>query len=165
MRNNLLTHELTDLVELDQPLNPDLGSGSSRPLLSADSLQQLPDSSQNRLDMIPAQLERIDKPGGNRTSDSQSDDIPLDVDSPDDDQSGERPAELQNHLEQREAFRVHLLSLPGALSVRFCECLRSSHYGISALIYRTCRQTLWIMDWTCKLLKRCRSCGCNIVIR
>jgi hypothetical protein len=36
-----------------------------------------------------------------------------------DDQTGEAPADIEEHLEQREAFRQYMFSLPGAEAVRF----------------------------------------------
>ncbi|KAG9195991.1 hypothetical protein G6011_01112 [Alternaria panax] len=69
-------------------------------LLSIETLRQLPDESQNRLAMIAGQLEDVDD-----SEDEQLDDDIL-------------PA-YKEHMEDQEAFRQHVLSLPGASSVRF----------------------------------------------
>ncbi|KAF1850975.1 uncharacterized protein K460DRAFT_382512 [Cucurbitaria berberidis CBS 394.84] len=86
----------------------------SRMVLSAESLQQVPDASQSRVDMIASQL----------NEQGNVDDPPLD-----DDESGgqhveqeevdETPAEVQEHLEQRDNFRTYMMSLSGSESVRF----------------------------------------------
>lgn len=41
------------------------------------------------------------------------------TESSEDEYPGEIPLEIQEHIEQREAFRKYLMSLPGAESVRF----------------------------------------------
>jgi hypothetical protein len=74
-------------------------------LLSAESLQQLPDESQNRLARISGQLDDQDN-----SEDEQSDDQQLDEDI--------LPSHKE-HLDEQEAFRKHILTLPGVLSVRF----------------------------------------------
>jgi len=71
--------------------------------------------------MITVQLEQAGELDEMRTGDGQTDDSPLDLNSEDGIQLDESPADIQEHLELREAFRVHLLSLPGASSVRFCK--------------------------------------------
>ncbi|KAI4918799.1 hypothetical protein J4E90_003188 [Alternaria incomplexa] len=80
-------------------------AGTDRGLLSAEMLQQLPDESQNRLAMFPNQVNDLDD-----SEDEQSDNEQLDENI---------LPEHQKHLEEREAFRQHVSSLPGVLSVRF----------------------------------------------
>lgn len=82
-------------------------------MLSAQSLQQLPDESQNRLEMVTNQLNHQGS-----FDDPQSDDDDY-FDVPEDDQFDDTPAEVKEHLEQREAFRIYLTALPGVVSVRF----------------------------------------------
>ncbi len=77
---------------------------SSRAFLSAESLQQLPDMTQNRLEMTAAQVE----------TQNEIDESPTGGEN-----VGEEIAGIQDHLDQRDTFRKYLLSLPGAESVRF----------------------------------------------
>jgi hypothetical protein len=94
------TRQATQPPNLVERLDP------GRTLLSAESLQQLPDESQNRVNMIP-----------NKISDpNDSEDEGSDLAS---DQAGEAPADIEAHLDQRETFRKYMLSLPGAEAVRF----------------------------------------------
>lgn len=94
--------------------------------MSAATLHQLPDSSQNRLDMIADQLGRTNEFDDSGISEEDFDGGQLDEDQADVQQSDETPADFQKHLEQRDAFKSHLMSLPGALSVRFCKCTCTS---------------------------------------
>ncbi|KAF1947080.1 hypothetical protein EJ02DRAFT_450051 [Clathrospora elynae] len=79
-----------------------------RTLLSAESLHQLSDESQNRLNMIADQIGDVDE------FDDRLDDQYLD-----DDHADETPADRQELVEQREAFRKYMMSLPGVETVRF----------------------------------------------
>ncbi|KAI4681528.1 hypothetical protein J4E81_009886 [Alternaria sp. BMP 2799] len=88
-----------------------LPTETSRGLLSAEILQQLPDESQNRMAVFSNQVDDLD----------DLDDLD---DSEDEQLENEQPdenilPEHQKHLEEREAFRQHVSSLPGVLSVRF----------------------------------------------
>ncbi|RYN85556.1 hypothetical protein AA0120_g8764 [Alternaria tenuissima] len=74
-------------------------------LLSAERLQQLPDESHNRLAMIASQSNDLED-----SEDEQSDDQQVDEDV---------SLSHRKHLDHVEAFRQHVLTLPGALSVRF----------------------------------------------
>ncbi|KAH8632919.1 hypothetical protein IG631_11553 [Alternaria alternata] len=74
-------------------------------LLSAERLQQLPDESHNRLAMIASQSNDLED-----SEDEQSDDQQVDEDV---------SLSHKKHLDHVEAFRQHVLTLPGALSVRF----------------------------------------------
>ena len=105
----------TQEVLSDNTLATDLAEtlGSSRALLSAESLQQLPDMTQNRLEMTATQVETQNDLNEAPTYNKQISNMR------DDEQTNELPTEIENHLEQREAFRSYLLSLPGAESVRF----------------------------------------------
>ncbi|KAI4941058.1 hypothetical protein J4E86_010558 [Alternaria arbusti] len=79
--------------------------GTSPGLLSAEMLQQLPDESQNRLAMFSNQVDDLDDSEDELPENEQTDENIL--------------PEHQKHLEEREAFRQHVSSLPGVLSVRF----------------------------------------------
>ncbi|KAI4611328.1 uncharacterized protein J4E87_010521 [Alternaria ethzedia] len=79
--------------------------GTSPDLLSAEMLQQLPDESQNRLAMFSNQVDDLDDSEDEQPDNEQPDENIL--------------PEHQKHLEEREAFRQHVSSLPGVLSVRF----------------------------------------------
>ncbi|KAI4686423.1 uncharacterized protein J4E84_005702 [Alternaria hordeiaustralica] len=79
--------------------------GTSPDLLSAEMLQQLPDESQNRLAMFSNQVDDLDDSEDELPENEQTDENIL--------------PEHQKHLEEREAFRQHVSSLPGVLSVRF----------------------------------------------
>jgi hypothetical protein len=89
-----------DLVERLDP---------GRTLLSAESLQQLPDESQSRVNMIPNKISDTNDSGDEGSDDQQFADG----------QADEAPADIEEHLEQRETFRQYMLSLPGAEAVRF----------------------------------------------
>ncbi|KAI4945761.1 hypothetical protein J4E91_007674 [Alternaria rosae] len=78
---------------------------SSRSLLSAETLQQLPDESNNRVARISNQVDDIEDSEDEQPDNEQFDENIL--------------PEHQKHLEEREAFRQHVSSLPGVLSVRF----------------------------------------------
>ncbi|KAI4640769.1 hypothetical protein J4E93_008361 [Alternaria ventricosa] len=80
-------------------------AGTDRGLLSAEMLQQLPDESQNRLAMFSNQVDDLDDSEDEQPDNEQPDENIL--------------PEHQKHLEEREAFRQHVSSLPGVLSVRF----------------------------------------------
>jgi len=80
-------------------------AGTSPDLLSAEMLQQLPDESQNRLAVFSNQVDDLDDSEDEQPDDEQPDENIL--------------PEHQKHLEEREAFRQHVSSLPGVLSVRF----------------------------------------------
>ncbi|KAI4913361.1 hypothetical protein J4E85_010815 [Alternaria conjuncta] len=82
-----------------------LPTETSRGLLSAEILQQLPDESQNRMAVFSNQVDDLD----------DSEDEQLENEQPDENILPEH----QKHLEEREAFRQHVSSLPGVLSVRF----------------------------------------------
>jgi len=85
-----------------QSLQP---AGTSRGLLSAEMLQQLPDESQNRLAIFSDQVDDLDDSEEEQPDNEQTD--------------GNILPEHQKHLEEREAFRQYVSSLPGVLSVRF----------------------------------------------
>ncbi|CAN9273393.1 unnamed protein product [Alternaria alternata] len=74
-------------------------------LLSAERLQQLPDESHNRLAMIASQSNDLED-----SEDEQPDNQQIDEDV---------SLSHKKHLDHVEAFRQHVLTLPGALSVRF----------------------------------------------
>jgi hypothetical protein len=93
----LETQQPSDLVERLDP---------GRALLSAESLQQLPDESENRVNMISNKM--------SNTNDSEDEGSDLASD-----QAGDAPADIEEHLDQRETFRKYVLSLPGAEAVRF----------------------------------------------
>ena len=78
---------------------------TGRGLLSAEMLQQLPDESQNRLAIFSDQVDDLDDSEDEQPDNEQPDENIL--------------PEHQKHLEEREAFRQHVSSLPGVLSVRF----------------------------------------------
>ena len=80
-------------------------AGTSPDLLSAEMLQQLPDESQNRLAVFSNQVDDLDDSEDEQPDDEQPDENIL--------------PEHQKHLEEREAFRQYVSSLPGVLSVRF----------------------------------------------
>ncbi|KAF1839078.1 hypothetical protein BDW02DRAFT_585440 [Decorospora gaudefroyi] len=82
---------------------------TGRTLLSAASLQQLPDDSQNRLSIFPDQVAHIHDSEDGRPEDEE----------PSDYQTDDTPADIQEHLEQRETFRRYMMSLPGVETVRF----------------------------------------------
>ncbi|KAH7348035.1 hypothetical protein BKA66DRAFT_505128 [Pyrenochaeta sp. MPI-SDFR-AT-0127] len=105
------TTDTFDEIHHSQSLNE---VGITRALLSAESLQHLPDESRNRLEIVASQL-------NNQSSfdDPQSDGDDHSDHQQDDEQVDETPAEIQEHVEQREAFRVYLMSLAGSVSVRF----------------------------------------------
>ncbi|KAI4667780.1 uncharacterized protein J4E88_010030 [Alternaria novae-zelandiae] len=92
-------------LESEQSFGPDHVADPSQSLLSAETLQQLPDESNNRMAMISNQVEDPDDSEDEQPDDGQLDDNIL--------------PEHQKHLEEREAFRQHVSSLPGVLSVRF----------------------------------------------
>ncbi|KAI4702760.1 hypothetical protein J4E89_010294 [Alternaria sp. Ai002NY15] len=85
-----------------------LPTETSRGLLSAEILQQLPDESQNRMAVFSNQVDDLDDL-------DDSEDEQLENEQPDENILPEH----QKHLEEREAFRQHVSSLPGVLSVRF----------------------------------------------
>ncbi|KAI4607878.1 hypothetical protein J4E83_009422 [Alternaria metachromatica] len=85
-----------------------LPTETSRGLLSAEILQQLPDESQNRMAVFSNQVDNLDDL-------DDSEDEQLENEQPDENILPEH----QKHLEEREAFRQHVSSLPGVLSVRF----------------------------------------------
>ncbi|KAF2854408.1 hypothetical protein T440DRAFT_417405 [Plenodomus tracheiphilus IPT5] len=120
MHNSSISRELDgDNTQIAKSLDQNMGLESARTFLSAESLQQIPDTSHSRVDITLTQLNLADEPEEPLSSDNQSQEQQLDVDRLDEDQIQETPAELEEHLEQREAFRVHLLSMPGATMVRF----------------------------------------------
>jgi hypothetical protein len=84
---------------------PFLEVGTSRGPLSTEMLQQLPDESQNRLAMFSNQVDDLPDSDDEQAGDQQLDEDIL--------------PEHKEHLEEQEAFRQHILSLPGAQSVRF----------------------------------------------
>ncbi|KAI4923106.1 uncharacterized protein J4E92_007859 [Alternaria infectoria] len=84
---------------------------TSRGLLSAEMLQQLPDESNNRMARISNQVDDLD----NLDDLDDLEDEQTDNEQPDENILPEH----QKHLEEREAFRQHVSSLPGVLSVRF----------------------------------------------
>ncbi|KAF2128477.1 hypothetical protein P153DRAFT_397547 [Dothidotthia symphoricarpi CBS 119687] len=88
---------MNTLQEVSHPLLEAMASSS---LLSVESLRRLPDESQNRLDTLL--LDHTDEHGNF-----------------DEQQVDDTPAEIQEHLDQREDFRTYLMSLPNAQSVRF----------------------------------------------
>ncbi|CAO2649503.1 Nn.00g068880.m01.CDS01 [Neocucurbitaria sp. VM-36] len=87
---------------------------SSRAFLSAESLQKLPDASQNRLDLTVSHFKEQSS-----LEDTQIDDEDSDTQHFEDELVDETSAEVQEHLEQREAFRIYLMSLMGSELVRF----------------------------------------------
>lgn len=87
----------------------------TRAVLSADSLKQLPDVSQNRLDMVASQF-NVQSGLDNLLSDDDDDSEGQQLEH---EHADEIPTKLQEHLEQREDFRAYLVSLPGSESVRF----------------------------------------------
>jgi len=80
-------------------------AGTRPGLLSAEMLQQLPDESNNRMARISNQVDDLDDSEDEQPGNEQPDENIL--------------PEHQKHLEEREAFRQHVSSLPGVLSVRF----------------------------------------------
>ena len=96
------------------PIDLEAEEGSSRALLSAESLQHLPDMSQNRLEMTAAQVVELQ----NNVTDLEN---PQEehANSRNDESADDTPVYIQEHMERREDFRNYILSLPGAESVRF----------------------------------------------
>ncbi|KAJ4367074.1 hypothetical protein N0V83_007604 [Neocucurbitaria cava] len=86
----------------------------TRAFLSAESLQQVPDASQNRFDLT---ARHYNEPGNLKEPPTEDEDS--DTRQFNQEQVDETPAEVQEHLEQREEFRTYLMSLPGAELVRF----------------------------------------------
>ena len=86
---------------------------SARALLSAESLQQIPDVSQNRLEITASQIEPPDRGDAPDTDDEQLATLE------EDEQIDDTPAAIQHHLEQRESFRRYMMSFSGAESVYF----------------------------------------------
>ncbi|CBY01168.1 hypothetical protein LEMA_P022980.1 [Plenodomus lingam JN3] len=111
--------DIGDDIKTAQSFNPELETGIERAVLSAEILQQLPDLSLNRVDMVASHLKFTDDSEIAREINSQSDENENETSILDVNQEEETPAELERHLEQREAFKVHLLSMPGATMVRF----------------------------------------------
>ncbi|KAL1793659.1 hypothetical protein ACET3X_008641 [Alternaria dauci] len=101
--NDEIVQEDTARLEKPSELLPMNGPGQS--LLSAERLQQLPDESQNRVSMIAGQLNDLDDSEAELSDDQQFDEDVL--------------SSHKKHLDDQEAFRQHILTLPGALSVRF----------------------------------------------
>ncbi|KAF7672762.1 hypothetical protein GT037_009263 [Alternaria burnsii] len=73
-------------------------------LLSAERLQQLPDESHNRFALIASQSNDLEDSEEEQPDDQIDEDVSL---------------SHKKHLDHVEAFRQHVLTLPGALSVRF----------------------------------------------
>ncbi|CAN9214406.1 unnamed protein product [Alternaria alternata] len=97
--------ELEDTVKLEDSSEILHSKEPGQNLLSAERLQQLPDESHNRLAMIASQSNDLED-----SEDEQPDDQQIDEDV---------SLSHKKHLDHVEAFRQHVLTLPGALSVRF----------------------------------------------
>lgn len=91
-------------LEAEQSVDTEFND-EDRSLLSAETLQQLPDESNNRVARISNQVDDIEDSEDEQSDNEQFDENIL--------------PEHQKHLEEREAFRQHVSSLPGVLSVRF----------------------------------------------
>lgn len=86
----------------------------TRAFLSAESLQQVPDASQDRFDLT---ARHFIEPGNSKEPSTEDEDS--DTQQFNQEQIDETPVEVQEHLERREEFRTYLMSLPGAELVRF----------------------------------------------
>ncbi len=95
---------LEDNLESKQSIEFLNAANPGQGLLSAESLQQLPDESQNRLARISNQVDDRDNSESEQRGDQLDDDV---------------SARHKKHFNDQEAFRQHVLSLPGVSSVRF----------------------------------------------